>query len=344
MTNELSRTPANGLGRSLRAAAIQLEATLGDVAENLRRVERLVDEAAGKGARLIAVPEFFTTRIAFHPQVHAAVVPATRNQALSLLQRLAKKHQCFIGGSFLVAEGDHVRNRYHLVEPDGRVHVHDKDLPTMWENAFYGPADPGDDGAFSTALGGVGVAVCWELIRSQTVRRLVGRVDVVVTGTHWWTMPTNWGSLVRRTLAPLGQFNRYLSENAPIEFARRVGAPVLQASHCGQFRTHFLLAPGFSYSVPYDTEYVGATQIVSGDGHVVAHRQAQEGPGVVIADVNLGAQQPVVPLNDRFWIPELPAFLRAYWHQQNACGKAYYRKKGRLAGLSAAARVAEDIK
>jgi len=344
MANKPSQTPVTGPGRTLRAAAIQLEATLGDVAENLRRVERLVDEAAGKGARLIAVPEFFTTRIAFDPRVHEAVVPAARNPALTLLKRLAKKHQCFIGGSFLVADGDQVRNRYHFVVPDGRVHVHDKDLPTMWENAFYGPADPGDDGAFSTALGGVGVAVCWELIRSQTVRRLMGRVDVVVTGTHWWTMPHNWGTVVRRALAPLGQFNRYLSENAPIEFARRVGAPVLQASHCGRFGTHFQLVPGFDYSVPYETEFVGATQIVSGDGHVVAHRQAQEGPGVVIADVDLGAQKPVVPLSDRFWIPELPAFLRAYWHQQNACGKAYYRKEGRQAGLAAAARVAENIK
>jgi predicted amidohydrolase len=272
------------------------------------------------------------------------VVPAGNNQALTLLKNLASRHQCFIGGSFLVADGDQVRNRYHFVEPDGGVHVHDKDLPTMWENAFYGPADVGDDGAFSTALGGVGVAVCWELIRSQTVRRLLGRVDVVVTGTHWWTMPSNWGSVIRQALGPLGQFNRYLSENAPVEFARRLGAPVLQASHCGRFRTNFLLAPGFNGSVPYDTEYVGATQIVSGDGHILAHRQAQDGPGVVVADIALGAQRPTLPLDKRFWIPELPAFLRAYWHQQNACGKAYYVKRGRHAGLSAAASISENIK
>ena len=328
--------PVNVPKRTVRAAAIQLEATLGNVAENLQRIERLVDEAAREGAKLIAVPEFFTTRIAFDSKVHEAVLPADNNQALTLLKDLARRHQCSLGGSFLVADGEQVRNRYHFVEPDGGVHIHDKDLPTMWENAFYGPADAGDNGAFSTALGGVGVAVCWELIRSQTARRLLGRVDVVVTGTHWWSLPDNWGSVISRALAPLGQFNRYLSENAPVEFARRMGTPVLQASHCGHFRTNFQLAPGFGASVPYETECVGATQIVSADGRVLACRQAQEGPGVVVADIALGRQDPKHSLDNRFWIPELPAFLKAYWHQQNACGKAYYRQKGRQAGLDAA--------
>ncbi|HKY93167.1 MAG TPA: carbon-nitrogen hydrolase family protein [Nevskiaceae bacterium] len=315
------------------AAAVQLEAEVGDVAANLERIERLVDEAARAGARLVAVPEFCTSRLPFDPDAHAAVLPPD-NVALALLKRLAARHRLWIGGSMLVADGDEVFNRYHFVEPDGTVHRHDKDLPTMWENAFYGPGR--DDGFFETGLGGVGAAVCWELIRTQTVRRLQGRTGVAVTGTHWWSLPTNWGRVVDRGLAPLGQYNRYLSENAPAEFARRLGAPVLQASHCGKFRTGFMLAPRLPVAPPYDTEFVGATQIVDAEGHVLAQRTTQEGPGVVVAEIALGAIEPVRPLEERFWIPELPLFLHAYWHQQNACGKAYYRAKGRVAGVAAA--------
>ncbi|PXV70212.1 putative amidohydrolase [Sinimarinibacterium flocculans] len=317
----------------MRAAAVQLDAEVGDVATNLERIERLVDEAAASGARLIAVPEFCTSRLPFDPRAHEAVLPPD-NAAVALFRQLAARHRCWIGGSMLVAQHGEISNRYHFVEPDGRVHVHDKDLPTMWENAFYGPGS--DDGVFETALGGVGAAVCWELIRTQTVRRMLGRVAVAVTGTHWWTLPSNWGSAVNRGLASLAQFNRYLSENAPAEFARRLGAPVLQASHCGRFRTGFMVAPGVPLAAPYDTEFVGCTQIVDADGHVLAQRQAQEGPGVVVAEITLGAQAPRLPLEERFWIPELPLFLRAYWHQQNLCGKAYYRSRGRAAGLAAA--------
>lgn len=332
-------SPRTDVTEPLRAAAIQLEAVIGDVAANLARVEALVDEAAAHGARLIAVPEFFTSRIAFDTRVHDAVLPPD-NAALELLKRLAARHHCWIGGSLLVADDGEIYNRYHFVEPDGRVHRHDKDLPTMWENAFYGPGQ--DDGVFDTQLGGVGAAVCWELIRTQTVRRLLGRVGVAVTGTHWWTLPDNWGHATSRALAPLGQFNRYLSENAPAEFARRLGVPVLQAAHCGRFRTGFALVPGLDLAPPYDTEFVGCTQIVDADGHVLAQRQAQEGPGVVWADIRLGAQPPRLPLEDRFWIPELPLFLRAYWHQQNACGKTYYHRRGRAMGLAAASRYLQE--
>lgn len=327
-----SATPAPS---TIRAAAVQLAAEVGDIATNLSRIETLVDEAAGKGARLIAVPEFCTSRLPFDPRAHDAVLPPN-NAAVDLFRRLAARHQCWIGGSMLIADGDAIANRYHFVEPDGSVHCHDKDLPTMWENAFYGPGK--DDGVFDTQLGGVGAAVCWELIRSQTVRRLRGRVQVAMTGTHWWTMPSNWGRTVDRSLAAIGQYNRYLSENAPAEFARRLGAPVLQASHCGRFRSGFLMAPGMRWAPPYDTEFVGCTQIVDAQGHVLAQRPTWEGPGTVVADIALRAIEPVQPLESRFWIPELPLFLKAYWHHQNLCARRYYRQQGRALGLAAAAR------
>ena len=322
-------------GSGVRAAAVQLEGVTGRGDLTLGRLEAMIVEAAERGARLIAVPEFCTSPVPMRSEVHGAVLPR-ENVAVDMFRRLAARYGATIGGSMLIADDDEVYNRYHLVEPDGRIHTHDKDLPTMWENCFY--TGGSTDGAFDTALGGVGVASCWELIRNQTVRRLQGRVGVAVTGTHWWTVPQNWGGLTSRALGPLAQYNRYLSENAPAEFARRLGAPVLQASHCGSFRTDFLLLPGSGVSVPYDTEFVGAPQIVDASGTVLASRRTGEGPGIVYADVQLGAAEPVTPLEDSFWIPELPAMLRAYWHQQNLAGRSYYRRTGREAGLRAAYR------
>lgn len=320
---------------SIRTAAIQLEATIGDVAANLERAEALCLQAIDQGARLIALPEFFTSRIAFDARVHDAVLPS-ENEAVDMLQRLAREHDCRIGGSMLIADGGQVYNRYYLAEPDGALHQHDKDLPTMWENAFYAPGH--DDGVFETDLGGIGAAVCWEVIRNQTARRLQNKVRLVMTGTHWWTMPNNWGALLATLLGPIGQYNRYLSENAPAEMARRLGVPVIQASHCGHFNTGFLLSPGLGATLPYATHYVGCTQIVDARGHVLAQRQTREGPGVVVADLDLDAQSPQQEIADRFWIPDLPLFIRLYWHQQNLCGKSYYRREGRRRGLAAAAK------
>ena len=144
---------------------------MGDVATNLRRAEALCLEAIGKGARLIGLPEFFTSQIVLDPRVHDAVLPAD-NDAVNMMRRLSRAHGCWIGGSMLAADGSNIYNRYYFAEPNGQLHSHDKDLPAMVEGAFYAPGK--DDGIFDTDLGGVGAAVCWELIRKQTVQRLAG--------------------------------------------------------------------------------------------------------------------------------------------------------------------------
>ncbi|UZE96201.1 carbon-nitrogen hydrolase family protein [Alkalimarinus alittae] len=325
--------------KKIIAAAIQLEATTGDVSINLERAESLSLEAISKGARVIALPEFFTARVAFKEDAYNAVLPPD-NEAVNLLKSIAARHDCWIGGSMLIADGGEVYNRYHFVEPDGTTHHHDKDLPTMWERAFYAPGN--DDGVFNTPLGGVGAAVCWELIRTQTLRRLIGKIDIAMTGSHWWTMPNNWGEFTNQAFAAIAQYNRYLSENAPGELARRLGVPVLHASHCGQFSTDFMLMPGVSKTLPYNTEFVGGTQIVDGYGHVLAYRQAQEGPGIVMAEISPGAIEPRQETHRNFWLPGMPLAMKLYWHQQNVCGKSYYRKKGRQMGIENARRIIKE--
>lgn len=323
-----------GSESAVGVAAVQFEGVPGDIGENLRRLRPLVEEAVDTGATVIALPEFFTSPILFRPEVHEAVLPP-ENRALDELRAVARRHGVMIGGSMLVAHGGEVYNRYHLVEADGTVHTHDKDLPTMWENAFYARGD--DDGVVTTGTGRVGMAVCWELIRNQTPRRMLGRVDLVLTGTHWWTVPTNWGP-VRRVLSGVERTNRRLSEQAPADLARRLGVPVVQASHCGEFTTDLGLAPGRSMTLPYRSHYVGATQIVDADGRVLASRSTTEGPGVVVAEVRTGAREPSGTIGDGFWTPRLPWPIRAYWHQQNAVATHYYRDVGRKRGLAAAQR------
>src|SRR3954449_6776042 len=174
----------------MRAAAVPLETRLADVAANLAACERLGTAAAGAGADWIALPEFFTTGVAFDERLRDAAL-APDGAATQLLQSLATRHGATVGGSFLCRDSDgEVRNAYLLVGPDGEIRGrHDKDLPTMWENAFYVGGAPDDDGVIEVDDVTAGVAVCWELMRSQTARRLRGRVDVVTGGSCWWSVP-----------------------------------------------------------------------------------------------------------------------------------------------------------
>lgn len=314
-------------------AAIQIETRIGDAPHNIRLAEQMATEAVKRGAEIIALPEFFTSAIAPDDRAYSAVL-ASGNDAIKMLERIASKHGVWIGGSMLLEDRGEIYNRYVFAEPSGARHAHDKDLPTMWENAFYVGGE--DDGCWETDLGGVGAAVCWELIRSQTVERLRGKVELVMTGTHWWTLPENWPALGpdRGLLAGLGARNEQLSQDAPAEFAKRVGAPVVQASHCGTFQGRYRVFAGSDIGFPYRTHFVGATQIVDAHGTVLATRSAAEGPGIVYQSVILETATSATELDEaRFWIPELPSLIRNYWDHQNWVNRSVYARRGRALGL-----------
>ena len=95
----------------------------------------------------------------------------------------------------------------------------------MWENALYVGGD--DDGVIEAGDLTVGAAVCWEFMRSATARRLRGRVDLVMGGSNWWSIPP-WppAAYTRRAEAA----NAATAARAPTVFGRYVGAPVVHAA------------------------------------------------------------------------------------------------------------------
>jgi len=316
---------APDLSRPVRVAAVQMHGRVADIACNLRQAEALVTDAFDRGARIVALPEFFTTPVAFDPRLARCALPPA-NDAIDLLDRLARRHSGYVGGSMLLRRGDNVYNTYVFMQPDGRCFTHDKDIPTMWENAFY--VGGSDDGLMPTELGPVGAAVCWELIRTKTVLRLRDRIRFAITGSNWWGGPENW-PLARALFGGVERANLRLAAEAPVTFARMLGVPVLHAGQAGRFEGRFLLVPGRGASVRYVSSFVGETKIVDRDGTVLASVAREEGPGIAVADVLLEPGKPSLdPDPASFWIPDLPRFHRAYWRHQNACGKWWYRTRG----------------
>lgn len=220
------------------------------------------------------------------------------------------------------AENDRdVFNTYVLVEPDGGVHRHDKDQQTIVENAFY--IGGKDTGLVQTGLGNVGMAVCWETIRTRTVYRLTGQIDLLMTGSHWWSEP-GW-PLGRSIWKQLDCYNSALMQRTPGMFAKMVGAPNLHAAHCGHVEGQIQLTS--RRSVATRTRLMGETQITDASGKILARRAAEEGPGFISADISLGRRK-ASPAPERFWIDDLPMLFRLFWTHQNAVGrKAYARAK-----------------
>jgi predicted amidohydrolase len=297
----------------MRVAAVQLQTVIGDIEANLASCRYLAEMAAGEGAEWIILPEFFTTGVGFLPELAERSLPPD-GIATELLLSLARRHEAIVGGSFLCRDSDgHVRNAFFLATPDGIAGRHNKDIPTMWENCFY--IGGTDDGLIEAGNLTAGVALCQEFNRTQTVERLRGKADIVVGGSFTWGAPK--GMPFRRHLQT--SIERY-TDWASL-FAKLVGCPVVEATHCGRLRSKTPLLP-----MPYVTELGGGAIICDAAGKVVARRSKDEGAGIVVADVEIKRVKANAALPAGFWIQELDPLSKLGWRVQGWHGRRWYRR------------------
>jgi predicted amidohydrolase len=313
-----------------RIAVVQPALELGEVERNLARIEDLIRDAQREhGAEVIVVPEAFTT-----PNVYAKVLRGTARpvdgQPLALLTGLARELGCVLAGGFVAVRGRHAYGTFVLAEPDGAVHLHDKDIPTAWEQHFYvGGDDPGV--ARCDTLGcTVGLMSGWEWARFRTAARVrAAGAQLVLGGMCWPSMPLNWpGPLRWWALREHAIWRRQASE-LPGQVARLTGAPVAHASHVGPVQGETPLGPG----IPWRTQMIGESQVCDRDGTVLARLTLEDGEGHVAADVELGPAAPLEEIEDRFWIPHMTLTTHAAWYGMNAHGAIGYRLRHARGGF-----------
>ncbi|MFN0041097.1 MAG: carbon-nitrogen hydrolase family protein [Burkholderiales bacterium] len=298
----------------LRVAAVQLRLELGSVSRNLAQAEALSGEAFTKGAEWVILPEFFPSGVAYSEKMHSAWLPID-GPALELMRRQARKYGGVVGGSFIAKSGTDCFNSFLLVFPNGQYYRHDKDIPTMWENCYYIGGE--DDGVLPTPIGPIGVAMCWEMIRSQTLRRLKGRVSFVVGGSCWWDLAFPVPDKYRDQQLRLVQ----ILKDAPSSLAEMLGVPFVHASQVGEFEG---TTPGEKASI-YASRYLGESQIVDGGGNVLARMSADDGEGVIAATIDRNSSAlPTRQIPQGFWTVDLPPIAQRSWDFVNEFGKKYY--------------------
>ena len=295
-----------------------MKAKIGEVEANLEKIDKLIDDAFEKGAELVIVPEFFTSGVAFHPAMKKAALPL-QGRAMELLLSKSRRYNGVVGGSYIALKDDgETYNTFVLAFPDGNYYTHDKDLPTMWENCYYRGGN--SDGVIKTPRGSVGVALCWELIRTQTAKRMLDKVDLLVGGSCWWTLPDRGIPLPFKQ--SMKEQNLSTMKDTPARMAKMLGVAVVHAAHAGEFACNVPWVPGLKYR----SYYLGETQIVDGFGKVMARLPREAGEGVITAGITIARNNPSENIPRGFWIPQMHPLIKFFWHYQNLHGKLYYKK------------------
>ena len=135
------------------------------------KLERWISEAAARGAKLAVFPEYGAMELAaLDPATMGdlagslASVAALLPQVDCLHAELAARFGMHIlagSGPYRRADGSFV-NRARLVAPGGKIGVQDKLIMTRFEREQWGIAAGGPLRVFNTALGRIGVLICYD--------------------------------------------------------------------------------------------------------------------------------------------------------------------------------------
>ena len=192
----------------MRAAAIQLTSTE-DVERNLATADRLVREAAGRGAELVVLPEKWTSL--GRPEVTAGQAEPLDGPSLGWAREVAGDLSIdLVAGSILErVEGSakHFNTSVH-VGPDGEVravyrklHMFDVEVGgTVYRESEH--EEPGEEIVVSELSNGagLGMSICYDLRFPELFRILALRGARVIALPSAFTVPTtrdHWEPLVR---------------------------------------------------------------------------------------------------------------------------------------------------
>jgi deaminated glutathione amidase len=192
------------------AAAVQMQSGE-DKSTNLATALRLVEQAAAGGAQLVALPEMFNCLGRYEVvAAEAEILPGPTSDAMADLA--ARLHVTLLAGSIAerdsAAPGAAIYNTSLLFDPDGRllaryrkVHRFDVDLPgkvVVRESRWF--AAGRDVAPVTTALGTLGVAICYDLRFPELFRRLSSAAVQVMIVPSAFTLHTgrdHWEVLLR---------------------------------------------------------------------------------------------------------------------------------------------------
>lgn len=185
--------------KSYKIACIQMDVAPKSEQYNLKKALKMIDESVGCGAKIVCLPELFTTGFDFqYIRRCARIIP---NKITNELSKKAKKLKIFIiSGSLPIIDGDRLYNTSLLFDPNGRIvgkynkiHL----FPLMGEDKYFNYGE--EYRTYKTEFGNFGIIICYdirfpELTRSLT---LLGAEIIFVPSQFPSQRLDHWKTLVR---------------------------------------------------------------------------------------------------------------------------------------------------
>ncbi|MGC7873843.1 N-carbamoylputrescine amidase [Desulfosporosinus sp. SYSU MS00001] len=154
--------------RTVKVAATQMSCS-DNVTENIAKADRLVREAAGKGAQIILLQELFETPYFCQKEkadYYRYASELEENKAVQHFKKVAKELQVVLPISFYEKKNNARYNSLAVIDANGELlgkyrKSHIPDGPGYEEKFYFNPGDTGFK-VWKTRYARIGVGVCWD--------------------------------------------------------------------------------------------------------------------------------------------------------------------------------------
>ena len=258
--------------RKVTVAATQMACSW-DREATLAKAEKLVREAAAKGANIILLQELFETPYFCQRHDFEYMELATtleENPAVKRFQEVAKELDVVIPVSFFERAGNAAFNSIAIIDADGTVlgkyrKTHIPDGMPYAEKFFFTPGDTGFK-VWKTKYGTIGVGICWDQWFPEAARCMA------LLGAEILFYPTAIGSVPVLQTDSKPHWQRCMQGHAAANIM-----PVIASNRIG-------------HEVQKDSEmtFYGSSFIADETGGLVAEAD-RETEGVITAEFDLDA-------------------------------------------------------
>jgi len=235
-----------------KVGVIQMSCYLGDKAKNMEKAILYIKEAVAKEAKLIVLPELFSTGYNVE-ELDLSLAEYVNDETLQKLGNISKENDVYIAGA-IIEKGDERGTLFDtafLIGPEGLIGKHRK--VHLWNKEKTRFLKGDEYTVFQTRLGKIGLQICYEIgfPEGARIQSLKG-ADLVL-------YPSAFGSP-----------RLYAWEIATRARALENGIYVIAANRVG---------------VEKDIIFAAQSKIISPNGSILV--SAGEEEGVIIADVDL---------------------------------------------------------
>jgi hypothetical protein len=303
--------------RTIKVAAVQMDANPASVSDRLNRADLLITQAAQAGAQLVVLPELFNTGYSYSEGNYRLAEPIDGITS-DWMRKSAAHLGIHLTGSMMLFDQDEIFNALLLFSPKGQIWRYDKNYPWAWERGYF--RERRGTTVAHTELGDLGLMICWDIGHRHLWKAYAGQVDMMVIAScpPDGTNPTYLFPDGRQiTLDDLGPLIGSIKDSGRKIFGDMLnqqtawlGVPTVHTVGSGHIQTRIprgtalawsliLFAPRVVRMLPHASkmqmscDMIPGCKVVNASGQVISERAQAEGEGYTLANITIPDTRPM---------------------------------------------------